>query len=1177
MVGKIFRVLLKSVLWVVGIWAALLILMEAVLSESVLTGIVNKYAAEYVDGDLKFGNASVSMFRRFPNITVSLEDFSITYPSDRFALQEKQGAQSYLVHMGCGQGCDTLASFRKFTAALNIPALAAGCVRVPYVRLDRPRIFAHSYADGSANWNMFGAPDSDCPADSSAVCDGGSVNSDCSDQTADSTECVRHEMPDSTVSKVDGPKLSIGKIWMSDRPYVVYTDSRDTVFTSISMRRFEVRGSMAARSAMSGKIGLSVDSMFVAGRMGLDTLALALDRLYLHEGDRKVDVDVAAKALMATRGYGRMMVPVNMKGAVEFPRASHGRVSTDDFNIDIASVPFKADADVIFTDDGFDAEGGVSIERCNLKPLIDNYAVRFVPQVSQYSTDIFLGADVSFDISSHDRMVVNASLENLTAEASGLAVSICGKAADVMGRDPEISIDARFRADLDSLTAFIPETLEVEANGVLAAQINGNAKVSQLNIYNFSNSGLRGTVDADRIAVRMPKDTLSAEIDSLKIVLGPEEITFRDRTLHLMGVTGTIAKADISYKDALKLNTEGLLVSAKNSLEGEVVLDSLNMHPFAGQLKVRKLSMTDSQGTAVRLANSTNRFNIMPKRGQANVPVLTLSSRNERVTLRSKYNRASLVNANMRASAAMNTVERRQKAKAYMDSLSKVYPDIPRDSLFVHLMRTNGARKVHMPSWVHEDDFRKQDIDIRLDRTLAEYFREWDLNGSMTVDKGMVMTPYFPLRNTLGGFDLKFTNNDISINKLNLKSGDSDLSITGKLTGLKRALLGRKGALRLDVDVASSGVNANQLLAAYTSGMGFNPEKFTGGSEEVSDEQFMQQVEIDTACVYAEPSLIVVPGNLMAQISLDASDVTYSDLSISKMTSRLVVKERCVQITDTKALTNMGDISAEGFYSTRTKKDIKAGFSLNFKDITAEKVISLMPAVDTLMPLLKSFGGLLNCEVAATARLDTNMNIIMPSINGVMRMGGENLAISDNEMFRKLAGVMMFRNKNKGQIDKMAVEGMIKDSRMEVFPFILEMDRYMLGLSGVQNMDMSFRYHASLIKSPLLVKLGLDVYGPDFDNMKFKLGKAKYKNRDVPVFSDVIDDTRINLVESIRHIFDRGIDAVMSENAGMKAIEERRRKTGYVQAVDQKLEELSDEERARLESEAVQETTEIEK
>ena len=300
---------------------------------------------------------------------------------------------------------------------------------------------------------------------------------------------------------------------------------------------------------------------------------------------------------------------------------------------------------------------------------------------------------------------------------------------------------------------------------------------------------------------------------------------------------------------------------------------------------------------------------------------------------------------------------------------------------------------------------------------------------------------------------------------------------------------------------------------------------------------------------------------------MNASDLKYSDLHVNSMTADLIMKERCVQITDTKALTNMGDISMEGFYSTRTKDDLKTGFSLNFKDITAEKVINLMPAVDTIMPLLKSFGGLLNCELAATAQLDTNMNLIMPSINGIMRIGGENLTISDNEMFNKLAKVLMFRNKKKGQIDKMTVEGVIKDSKLEIFPFILEMDRYMLGLSGIQNMDMSYRYHASLIKSPFIIKLGMDVYGQDFDNMKFKIGKAKYKSKNVPVFSTVIDDTKINLVESIRNIYDKGVDAVMNESQRMKAIEEHRKKIGYVQAVDQKLEELSADEQSKLEAE----------
>ena len=223
------------------------------------------------------------------------------------------------------------------------------------------------------------------------------------------------------------------------------------------------------------------------------------------------------------------------------------------------------------------------------------------------------------------------------------------------------------------------------------------------------------------------------------------------------------------------------------------------------------------------------------------------------------------------------------------------------------------------------------------------------------------------------------------------------------------------------------------------------------------------------------------------------------------------------------------------------------------------------------MPLLKSFGGMLDCEIAATAQLDTNMNILMPSINGIMRISGEDLSIKNSDMFRKMAKLLVFKNKKEGHIDKMTVEGVIQDNKVEIFPFILEIDRYTLGLSGVQNMDMSYRYHASLIKSPFLIKLGMDVYGDDFDNMKFKVGKAKYKNKNVPVFSTVIDDTKVNLVKSIRNIFDKGIDAVMDENRRMSAIEQHKKKIGYVQAVDQKLEELSAEEQKKLEEEKQQE------
>lgn len=1121
--SKILKTSGKVVLWIAGLWLSILIILEIVLSGAVLTKLVNHTAKEYIDGELRFGKASVSMFRRFPAAVLTLEDFSVTYPAERFDSLESAGVQGHLMYKGTAEIADTLASFRKFSVGVNIPALISGTVHVPYMRLDKPRVFAHSYADGSANWNIF--------------------KTGSEEEEADTTE-----------SEGGLPKIVIGRVMMTGRPHVVYIDSRDTVFAMITMKRLMLNGKINSKRLSKSNIGLTLDSMFVAGRLGRDTLALGLDKLYLHEKDKALGIEAAAKAFLATNSFGRVRVPVEINGLVTFPKDSIPAISTEGLQINIMNVPISADADLRFRKDFTAIKADARIPHTTLTH----------PDFPEQELSLSLGANAATD----SRGRINVDLRKLEAAIKGASVSLKGNVRDVTGTDPAISIDGRLNAAIDSLARFIPDSLGISASGALSATIGGQARLSQLNIYNFSRSSLIGEVRADSITVNMPSDSINADIDGLRIVLGPEDkVSRRDssKSFRLMGITGEIAKADLSYKDAMKLKMSDFRVAAKNIVEETASNDTTRrIYPFGGSVSAGRLSFRDSEGTSIRVENTKNGFQVLPKKGQPQVPLLTFNSRNKRISMRSGVNRALITDADITASAAMNTVERRKKMRAMRDSLARVYPDVPKDSLFRHMMAQKGPRPA-MPEWMKEEDFRKSDIDISLDKTLAKYFRDWDLKGGISVKTGMVMTPYFPVRNILQDFDLKFTNDRIAIGQLAIRSGDSDLSATGDLTGLKRALLGRRGSLKLDVDITSQGMNANQLLAAYTTGMNFNPESLKG-QEELSDEEFEKQVVLDTAAAVAAPSLIVVPANLNADIRLNASDITYSDLHIKKMTTDLIMKERCVQITDTKALTNMGDITLEGFYATQSKKDLKTGFSINFKDITAEKVINLMPAVDTLMPLLKSFGGLLNCELAATARLDTNMNLVMPSINGIMRIGGDDLTIKNNEMFRKLAKLLIFKNKKEGHINKMTVEGVIKDSKVEVFPFILEMDRYMLGLSGVQNMDMSFRYHASLIKSPFLIKLGMDIYGPDFDHMKFKIGKAKYKNRNVPVFSTVIDNTKINLVESIRNIFDKGVTAAIIENENMGALEEHKKEIGYIQAVDQKMEELSIDEQKQIEA-----------
>ena len=82
--GGVWKKILKTVVWVLIIWLILLVILQIALSPSVLTGMVEKYAGNYVDADLSFKKIGVSMFRAFPNVELRMEDCAVTYSHEKF-------------------------------------------------------------------------------------------------------------------------------------------------------------------------------------------------------------------------------------------------------------------------------------------------------------------------------------------------------------------------------------------------------------------------------------------------------------------------------------------------------------------------------------------------------------------------------------------------------------------------------------------------------------------------------------------------------------------------------------------------------------------------------------------------------------------------------------------------------------------------------------------------------------------------------------------------------------------------------------------------------------------------------------------------------------------------------------------------------------------------------------
>lgn len=1160
MAKRILSIIGKVIIGLIGSWLAILIILELSLSSAVVSKVIKKVSVEYIDGTLDFSKARVSLFKRFPSLYVEIEDFCLTYPSDRFDIQEKAGAQGWLLHQGCGEQADTLASFKSFRTSVRLFSLMQGRINIPYMNLDKPRIFAHYYDKDNANWDIF--------------------------KLEESTE-----EEDTTSSEL--PPFSLGKISLTSHPHIVYTDSKDTLFALLRFNKFDFKGRIANRRVSHNRIALEIDSLIAAGRMASDTIAFGLQTMKIGENGKSIDIHADARTTLATEALGRLDVPIKLDGSVSFPEDSVFAVDINHFNADIATIPIDLNGNLRFYDEKIYVKADANIERCNINGLLKGLAKNIVPDADKISTDALLTLrvkcdgdyiyepqklpemEVSVEVPqsriSHTALSedislalnlganvdkagkINAQVNKTDISASGLGLNLSGKGMDLLGKDPKLSVKGSMVAILEDLSKFLPDSLGIKTSGSIMAEIEGDALMSQLNLYRFSEARLTGELQGRDLNVQMPADQIDAHIENLNIQLGPEnQKSRRDTTVtnRVLALRGQVDSLNIMYGN-IKARGNDLSITAKSA--ADAFKGDKNFHHVGGRFTAGKILADDGNGSRLFIKETGNSFQVSPDPENAKIPILTFTSRNKSIAVKSGVQRAGLKDATIIASATLNKIARAPRSR-------------------VRNNRSNTIPQAGSP----EDDFKNQDIDIKLDAELAKYFRAWNFRGSMRIDGGYIASPYFPLRNRLNGFKGRFTSNDITINEFSISSGKSDINADGKLSGLRRMLAGgRGGVLDLNLNVNSDNIDVDELMRAYTAGSKFDEFKSKKDLEKISDEDYAEAIVVDTTTAASVPmGTVVIPGNINATLKLNTKNIKYTGLQIDSLKATAIVKDRCIQITDTEAKSNVGDISFDGFYASRSKKDLKAGFSVDFKDITAEKVISLMPAVDTLMPILKSFEGMLNCEIAATTQLDTNMNLMMPSINGILRITGDDLAVKNSDIFKKLAKKLLFKNKKEGHIDHMSVEGVISDNVVEVFPFVLTMDRYTLALSGIQNLDMSFKYHVSLIKSPFLIRLGLDIFGDDFDNMKFRIGRPKYKNPNVPVFSKVIDDTKINLVSSIENIFKKGVDAVIKEHNEVDLIRKHKKDINYVRAVDQPLEELSEEDKKKMEEEEAKQEAE---
>ncbi len=359
---------------------------------------------------------------------------------------------------------------------------------------------------------------------------------------------------------------------------------------------------------------------------------------------------------------------------------------------------------------------------------------------------------------------------------------------------------------------------------------------------------------------------------------------------------------------------------------------------------------------------------------------------------------------------------------------------------------------------------------------------------------------------------LAFADDSIRLYESSVAIGNSDFNLSGIISEIS-GFMYKSGLLTADMEFISSNADVDQLLS-YVSGFGGSGTDTT----EIEESEPMAVTSADTTV--EEPAPFMVPLGVDVTLNTKIDQALAFGNKINNVGGEITIKDGTAIIRQLGFTSDAAKMQLTAMYKSPRKNHLFAGLDFHLVDIEIDKLIQMIPQVDSIVPMLKSFAGQAEFHLGFETYLNSKYELKKSTILGAATIEGRNLVVLDSETFDQIASLLMFKKSQKNVIDSLMVDVTVFRNEVDIYPFLLSIDNYQLVLSGRHNLDMSFNYHLECL-SP--IRLGVDVKG-SLGDLKIGLSPTRYKDMFVPERRNDMQERTIQLMELINSSLKEGVN-----------------------------------------------------
>ncbi len=375
----------------------------------------------------------------------------------------------------------------------------------------------------------------------------------------------------------------------------------------------------------------------------------------------------------------------------------------------------------------------------------------------------------------------------------------------------------------------------------------------------------------------------------------------------------------------------------------------------------------------------------------------------------------------------------------------------------------------------------KVNASVSENKVKTDFLNHWNPSADFVLGTALLKVDGIDELIRISNIDFLFNSHELDFKRSTFRIGQSDMSMQGSVVGIKEWIEDHKNLMKGELQVTSEFLDINEIMD-LTSGLGRTDENgaSTGSATESQPEN-------------KEDNPFMVPEGIDFNFVLNTQRALYDNFDMNNLKGTMTVKDGTLLLREIGFTNKAAEMQLTAMYQSPRKNNLFLAMDFHLLRVQINDLLTMIPYIDTLVPMLKTFDGQAEFHIGAETNLKSNYEPKISTLRAAADIEGKNLTVNDKFTFTKITDMLDISTNGSYRVDSLDVQLTAFKNEIDLWPSQIAIGKYKVTVDGRMTLDRNGEYHLSVTQSPLPVRLGLKISGP-FNKLEYKLEDCKYPN-----------------------------------------------------------------------------------